>query len=289
MVRNQHFNAGHNYNAASREAVYRFFGDLLGLRGVEDPETPVPPIADADLRASTLPDTALEYDSLFRQWQEASERQNEQAGDSEDIRTRLRLALGAEWPIHIVSESEGDRLVLSRLGRGDRVTVRWFPGSGEPTVVVHPEGMDAARHSPLVAGLIAAHQAVMLADVFQTGSAKTHRDRSGAWFLSYNQTDDANRVQDILTVLAYVKSLAGDEVRLVGLDDASIWCVFAAAIAPAPVHLSGSPSRPFFGTDEEFHERFFVPGIQRAGGWQAAWRLLGGEPATHSSVNLAHP
>jgi hypothetical protein len=189
----------------------------------------------------------------------------------------------------VVSEIEGDRAALTRPGRGDHVPVRWFPGTGEPTVVIHPEGMDAARRNPLVAGLIAAHRTVILADVFQTGLAKTRRDRSGAWFLSYNQTDDANRVQDILTVLAYVKSAAGDEVRLVGLDDAAIWCVFAAAIAPVPVHAGGAPSRPFFGTDEEFHERFFVPGIQRAGGWQAAWRLVAGEGSTHSPEMADRP
>ena len=289
QVHNQHFNASHNYNAASRQAVYRFFTrDLLGLADFSGPEALVPPLADADLKPQALPDDALEYDSLFRQWREASDRQNEQAADSEDIRTRLRLVFGAEWPAHLLSASEGDRLVLSRPGRGDRVPVRWFPGTGGPTVVIHPDGIDAARRSPTVSALLAAHQSVMLADVFQTGSARTHRDRSGAWFLSYNQTDDANRVQDILTVLAYVRSLTGQEVRLVGLDDASIWCVFAAAIAPVPIHLSGAPARPFLGTDEDFHDRFFVPGIQRAGGWQAAWRLLGGEGATRTQENAAH-
>jgi dienelactone hydrolase len=290
QVRNEHFNANHNYNAGSREAVYRFFNrNLPAAVEFHGPEAPVPPLADADLKVSNLPDTALEYDSLFRQWREASQRQNEEASDPEDIRNRLRLVFGAEWPAHLATGSEGDRVVLSRPGRGDRVPVRWYPGPGEINVVIHPEGIDAARRNPQVAALIAAHQPVMLADVFQTGSSHTHRDRSGAWFLSYNQTDDANRVQDILTVLSYAKSLTGEEVRLVGLDDAAIWCVFAAAIAPIPVRFSGAPSRPFPGTDDDFHDRFFVPGIQRAGGWQAAWKLVGGEGATHSPENAAHP
>ena len=288
-VRNQHFNANHNYNAASRQAVYRFFRDTLGQGNFQEPEIPVPPLADADLKPQALPDTALDYDSLFREWREASDRQNEQAADPEDVRARLRLVLGAEWPSNVMIAREGDRLVLSRPSRGDRVPVRWFAGTGDPTVVIHPEGIEAARRTAVVSGLIASHQPVMLADVFQTGSAKTHRDHSGAWFLSYNQTDDANRVQDILTVLAAVRSLSGGEARLVGLDDAAIWCTFAAAIAPIPVHLSGTPLRPFFGTDDDFHERFYVPGIQRAGGWQAAWKLLNAEGATHSPENAARP
>ena len=290
LVRNEHFNANHNYNAGSRQAVFGFLGRiLLGLGEWLGPEAAVPNIADADLKPAALPDAALEYDSLFRQWREESDRQNEQAADPEDIRTRLRLVFGAEWPAHPAAGSEGDRLILSRPGHGDRVPVRWFPGAGEPTVAIHPDGMEAARRNPQVAALIAAHQPVMLADVFQTGSARARRDRSGTWFLSYNQTDDANRVQDILTAMAYARGMTGEDVHLVGLDDAAIWCVFAAAIAPVPSRLSLSPGRPFFGADEDFHDRFFVPGIQRAGGWQAAWKLLSGEAATHAPENAARP
>jgi len=32
----------------------------------------------------------------------------------------------------------------------------------------------------------------------------------------------------------------------------------------------------FSGSDEEFRDRFFVPGIQRAGGLSAALKLAGG-------------
>ena len=282
-VDNAHFNAHHNYNADSRQAVYRFFSrELMGLGRNFGPETEVPALNDADLRPQSLPDTALEYDSLFREWREAADRQNEQAVDPDEIRNRLRLAFAAEWPAQVLSGRDGDRLVLSRSGRGDRVPVRWFAGAGEPALVIHPDGMDAALRNPTVAALIAEGQPVMLADVFQTGSAKVRRDRSGAWFLSYNQTDDANRVQDILTVLAYLRTLTGEPVRLLGLEDAAIWCAFAAALAPVPVHLAGGPSRPFNGSDEDFHDRFFVPGIQRAGGWQAVWKILSGDSMTRA-------
>ena len=172
-VSNEHFNAHHNYNAESRQAVYRFFArDLLGLSEFNGLEPAMPALNDADLKPHALPETALEYASLFRQWREAAERQNEKAVDPEEIRTRLRLALGAEWPARVIGGREGDRLVLSRPGRGDRVPVRWYSGAGEPTVVIHPDGMDAALRIPAVASLVAERRPVMLADVFQTGSAK---------------------------------------------------------------------------------------------------------------------
>ncbi|MFI5357681.1 MAG: hypothetical protein ACHQ4G_10135, partial [Opitutales bacterium] len=216
---------------------------------------------------------ALNYDALFREWRESADRRNEQARDADDMRTRLRLAFGAEWPRAVASAAEGDRVVLTRPGKGDRVAVRWIAGQGEPTVVIHPDGMDAAGKSAAVAGLLEAHRTVVLAEVFQTGAAKAHRNRGGSYFLSYNRTDDANRVQDILTVLSYVNSRSVAGIELIGLDDAAIWCAFAAALAPAPVRIGALPNH-FNGTDEEFRERFFVPGIQRAGGWTAALKLL---------------
>ena len=53
---------------------------------------------------------------------------------------------------------------------------------------------------------------------------------------------------------------------------AAIWCTFAAAVAPVRVRLD-APAPDFHGTDQEVIDNFFVPGIQRAGGWKAALNL----------------
>jgi hypothetical protein len=84
-------------------------------------------------------------------------------------------------------------------------------------------------------------------------------------FLTFNRSDDANRVQDILTVL---RGLDG-EVELIGLGKAAVWCEFAAALARSPVEWKGGLAG-FGGTDEDYLASFFVPGIQRAGGLRAA-------------------
>jgi hypothetical protein len=88
-------------------------------------------------------------------------------------------------------------------------------------------------------------------------------------FLTFNRSDDANRVQDILTVLRWLET---PEVELVGVGKAAIWCQFAAAIARQKVTLRADVSN-FTGTDREYVDQFFVPGIQRAGGMRVA-RLL---------------
>ena len=88
-------------------------------------------------------------------------------------------------------------------------------------------------------------------------------------FLTFNRSDDAARVQDILTAAA---GAGCSGMELVGAGKAAIWCQFAAALSPRPVTLKADVSK-FTGTDQEFVESFFVPGIQRAGGLRAA-RLL---------------
>jgi hypothetical protein len=50
--------------------------------------------------------------------------------------------------------------------------------------------------------------------------------------------------------------------------------LFAAAVAPEPVTFDGK-IEGFAGEDRDFLDRFFVPGIQRAGGLETARRILG--------------
>ena len=50
---------------------------------------------------------------------------------------------------------------------------------------------------------------------------------------------------------------------------------FAAAVAPVAIDVIADLNG-FGGTDEDFRERFYVPGIQRAGGLSAALKLVNG-------------
>ena len=121
---------------------------------------------------------------------------------------RLTAALAAEWPAQVLSEGTGEHIVLGRAGKGDRIPAIWIKGSNPPALVVHPDGAEAARKDPRSRALSQAGRAVLLIDAFQTGSAVAPRDRSVKMFLTFNKTDDANRVQDILTALAWLKQCA---------------------------------------------------------------------------------
>ena len=112
-------------------------------------------------------------------------------------------------------------------------------------MVVHPEGANAALNTPEARGN------VLLLDVFNG-----KRDTSVRHFLTFNKTDDAERVQDILTALAWLNQ---PQTRLVGIGKAGVWCLFAAAVAKAPVTVKADLAG-FRGEDQDFIERLLRPG-----------------------------
>lgn len=261
--------APHNYNKPNREATYAFFGKhVLG-------ETDASKLKERNLQMEklqdmlvlhnrSLPAGALTFQQLFDEWTRLSREQ------TSDYRPRLAAALAAEWPSQVVSEGSGEHIVLRRPDKGDRIPAIWIDGAKPAALVIHPEGAEAARKDPAVARLVQAGRAVLLIDAFQTGTAVSARNRSAKMFLTFNKSDDANRVQDILTALAWLKQA---NTQLVGLGKSAVWCEFAAAISPVAVNLQADLSS-FHGTDEEFLKDFFVPGIQRAGGLRAARALM---------------
>jgi hypothetical protein len=270
--------APHNYNQQSREAMYRFFGKrVLGdadEKKFAERNIKLEKLADMlALEGRALPDTALGYKQLFDQWIAAATRQSEETTDPRILRERLSLALASEWPAKVLSERGGEKIILSRQGRGDRVPGIWIEGGRQAALVVHPDGADAARRSPAVRELLGKRASVLLIDAFQTGTASAPRDRSVKHFDAFNQTEDACRAQDILTALAFLKQSGYSDVRLVGIGKAAVWALFAAAVAATPVSLDADLDG-FSGTDSEFVAGFFVPGIQRAGGLRAAKLLV---------------
>jgi len=277
-IENVHIDAHHNYNAQSRAAVYKFFNRHVLGRGpqevFEEREIEMENLQDMLVfHGRTLPPGALTYDQVFGKWKESGGGWIAGSGNAEILRETLRLTLGAEWPDDVKTKIEGQQIVLSRPVRKDRIPGVWPPGGPTATLVVDARGAEAARESALVQDLIKAGRTVLLIDCFQTGSAVAPRDRSHKFFTTFNRTDDANRVQDILTALAFLSSRKAGTVELYGTGEASIWCLFAAAIAPVELSLHADTGW-FRGADADYLHSFFVPGIERAGGVGAAQWLV---------------
>lgn len=292
LVFNAHFQAPHNYNRASREVVYAFFARFLAKAKSVIEAIDKDFVVEPDDRMLAFPNgapppNAMDYEGVFAAWRAAT-RIAPPARNRAVARLAMRFVMGVEWPAEVWNQTSGERIALSRLGRQDRVNGYWFPGKGAPVVIVNPKGMDAGRSSGEAKRYIGLGRPVLVVEAFNTGSSRDTRDRSDRYFLTYNRTESQNRVQDIVTALAWVRTVAKGQVELIGQGEAGIWCTFAAAVSP-PVERLATSDVGFKGTDDDFHRRFFVPGIQRVGGWEMAQSLSRGRgtrPSAQISADL---
>ncbi len=269
-VSNAHFVfPEHNFNRNSRGAVYQFFQKYLtpelGPRAVVEEDEEPPRLQDMLVfQGRALPPGAKSYDELVEYWKHM-EMETLASLNRNELAEELSLALGTVWPKDVQSTTNGALTILSRPGSGDAIPARWYPGKGSPVLIVNPEGSSAAVESEAFRSAHASGHPVLGIDAFQTGQAKTARPKQAKFYLTFNRSDDQNRVQDILTALAFLHEKAPGAIKVVGEDNGRVWCLFAAAVAPIPVQVANAPLS-FHGTDNEFLANFFVPGIQRAGG-----------------------
>jgi hypothetical protein len=306
--------AGHNYNKDSREAAYAWLGRwFLGITDAaplkEQPFEVEPKENLLVFARRERPPHLLDAEGLTK-WLIAHFEAQLNALKPQDavglarfrevMEPALRHTLAAEFPAaealtaEVVSTVEGQgftatRLLLGRQGKGDRLpAVLYRPAHAEVragTLVVHPEGKAAlvdaphAAPGPLVAGLLAQGQAVLALDVFLTGEyhtpfAPTKRDESVNFFTTFNRTDTALRVQDLLTGLSYLGSQPGvDALNLVGLGEAGLWALLARGLAPQVARTAVDVAQFDNTNDDNFLHRLYIPGLRRAGDLRTAGAL----------------
>ena len=103
---------------------------------------------------------------------------------------------------------------------------------------------------------------------------KVIRDTSDRHFTTYNRTDAALRVQDILTALTHLKSQTGlSTVNLIGLGEAGLWCLLAAGFAN--VDRTVVDANQFnTNSDEAYLHALPIPSIRRVGDFRTAGTLI---------------
>jgi hypothetical protein len=286
----------HNYNKESREAVYQFFHqhllnnsapvpepafrvdfpqDLLALHGRVRPANAITSLNQLvenmirDDRSMTLRLQPRDTATLAMARNAFAERLTFSLLALRPKADEVRATKTSALPM-------GEQLVLSREGKGDRVPAVWLTPRKlnpeiAPTLIVHPTGMAWMSSASLVKTILSRGGIVMGIDAFQTGTAAAPRDTSNRAFVTFNQTNDANRVQDILTALEYLRSRSkAQTVNLVGLEVAGVWSYFARAMAGEGVNLAADLVQFAADTDSEYVDKFFIPGLRRAGDFHAA-------------------
>lgn len=297
--------AEHNYNQESREAVYAWFGKwLLGINDAsqlkEQPITLDPPEAMLVFPDGKLPDNAVSGDELMQAWAGLAETQIESLAPKDSatleayrqvMGTAYQLALNATQPetcdlqVDVRQPQSNhshpvEKVVLGRKHTGEEMPcVLVTPDTSQGAVlVVHPEGKAALTtevgFDPLVTELMEHGLTVMLIDTFKTGElALLERDEQTRHFHTFNSSDTALRVQDILNAVAFLKTRS-HTVHLVGVGQAGLWCLLARALTN-DVNTTVIDADQFDAqSDDAWLAHLFVPHLRRAGDLLTAAALI---------------
>jgi dienelactone hydrolase len=263
----------HNFSPGSRRAVYEFVKRVWSLQApVEEGRfTTVEPRQLRFFPNDELPKEAADPEQLLSNWKAFvvdALRHDQQREDFESVYRRgLRLVLGVELPaadeIKFREGTDND-VYLHRRGRRDRVPVRIQRGEGPITLIVSADGSvpESAWSLP---GTVAAVQ------VFSGPRAAEEL----ALFRSFHLTDAALKVQDILTAMIFLRREYPDaEFRLVGLGEAGLWSLLAAAIDGDVDYTIADVDQFASEEDAAYLERLDIPGLRRLGDFRTVLKLL---------------
>jgi len=316
--------AGHNYNRESREAVYGWLGKWLLGKPTADPVPEQPFEVESNDNLLVWAGRQLPPDAVGRAGltnyliAQARGRLGAQRPTDAASLARFREVYGealaqtlyVQEPAaeELVAQEVGvaqqagarvHRLTIGRKGVGDQVpALLWEKTQVRRTraaLLVYEGGnaallAAAARPGSLVEELLGRGFVLLSIDPLLVGEHRLPegnppRGEGVQYFTTYNRTDTAERVQDILTALAYLKQQTNcPNPALVGQGDGGLWCLLARALAtptpPAALELPGFD----LDSDEAYVTRLFVPGLRRAGGLETAAAL--GAPAPLLLHNL---
>jgi len=117
-------------------------------------------------------------------------------------------------------------------------------------------------------------------ELFQTGGlyqkdVAAKRNYFTNFFSTYNRTDAQERAQDLVTTIAYARTL-GKKVTLCGLDRAGLWAMLAAPMADVVV----ADAQSFNSLNENLllADDIFAPNLQRMGGLDGIVALAAPKP-----------
>ena len=289
--------APHNYNQESREAVYGSFAHWLTGRSEKSPikERGGGVASLSDLMVffgRPRPGNELNEARLSDQIIEAARRQLDEWQPADDtglskyravFGVGLRYSLMAEYPeppslisskpqVSSLNGVTKEDYVISRADMSDRILVTiWKQEAANSSkalvLLITPEtpGNKIAN----LAGLLLKNGFQVAHTVPFPGGRKVPPNIK--YFTTYNRTDDAYRVQDILTAIAFLKKQYGDkQLNIVAQGGAGLPALLARGLAPSIEKMVIDAGQFDTASDEEFIRRLPIPGIRRAGDFSTA-------------------
>ena len=248
------FDAPHNYNRDSREAVYAWMARWLqdapaDVRREERPFTPDPLPDLLVFHRRAMPQHAVTAEQLTTNWIEAARRQL--SSTPLDVRARtLRHALGygleerAEKPVRPAASGRRRTVIVAGVDAAAERQLR-SAGFTIKNVDFTPFDADEAEKIPM--------------------------------FDTYNRTAASQRVADIVEALR-----AAPEAALVAAGDTALAGLLALAIEPgrrAVLEIGQFDAT----SDAAFVERLYMPGLRRAGDVSTAAQMAGDRVVIHNA------
>ncbi len=289
--------AAHNYNQASREAVYGWFAhwflNRVETTPIKERSAGIPSIPDLLVFANrSRPANELNEPGLIRSLIEQRKRQLQSALPKtaaelerfkETFGVAFRFSLMAESPkpetvIASAPESQKNgnsttiKLTLSRLGKNDRVELTSLQ-SAKPngkTVLILVSAEDANRREELTVSLSAAGYNVATITL-QPQAQTSEQSKKYRYFTTYNRSDAANQVQDILTAVAYLKG-KNSKLSVVAIGKAGGLALLARGLTAFDRTVVDAAQLDS-ANDQAVLAQIPIPGIRRAGDFQTAVTL----------------
>ena len=309
------FDFPHNYNKASREAVYAWFGKwLLGKSDskelkerpfVVDPDRALlvfhgkqPPghMTEETLKANLAKLAKQELDTYWPKNRQSLSTFKKIYG------TALRYVLAATLPTDLVFRSVGKfsgknysarKFLISRKGKFD-----WIPAiliepphpynsavlviSGKGKRILFKPNLESL--SVWVRVLLNKGNAVLAIDPFAIGEhillngTKTQRNVQFKFFTTFNRTNTQEQIQDVLTAIVALKQFSGlNKISLMGLGRGGPIALLAGSLTKnlQRILIDGSA----LGADKtDILFKYFVPGLGRIGDFTTVAALTAPQP-----------
>ena len=205
---------------------------------------------------------------MFEEWKSISRKQATEAQPPQ-LSRRLALALGIASAPPV--EAKGS-VLIHQSGEAE-TPFRFIAGKAPAVLMLDPGGIAAAETSAEFAKFKSEGRAILLIDAFQTGSAAAPRDRSHTHFLTFNRSDDAARTADVAAAISWLAKRQPGALEIAAAGKARYWALFAAAATNSQAKLLFDPSA-VSAAETDLLRDFFVPGLMRAGGVDAARRAV---------------
>ena len=299
----RHFPFPHNYNQVSRELMYGWMAEHLGLGRpapvAEEPFLPIPPaeLSVYDER-HPLPADAADAPALRRRLAEASDAQlaalaKEPAAYREVVRAAIRALVADDFPdrgaVEATHETRADlpgglaleKGFLSRKGEGEAVPFEILKPAGwdgSVTLWAHPDGKASlfgpgGEPTPAARTLLEGRSAIAAADLFLTGAPANRAGRYGGasdpvFSYGYERSVLAERVHDLLSLARLAADRPGvARVHLVAFGKAGPPALLARALSGAAIDRAAIDLDGFdFDRVTDPADPMMLPGALKYGG-----------------------